>query len=75
MIKGLEDLPCVEGLKGLVLFSLEKTRLKGPHCHIPVLKGSFKEGRGSVFARSHVGKARGNMYKMYWKRFYLGIRK
>uniref|UniRef100_A0A8V5FR81 Uncharacterized protein n=1 Tax=Melopsittacus undulatus TaxID=13146 RepID=A0A8V5FR81_MELUD len=58
MTKGLENLCCEEGLKGLVLFSLEKTRFGAPHHHIPVLKGCFEEGRGCLCKEPH-GKGKG----------------
>ena len=84
MIKGQETLRYEERLKPLglfqplpfydsmVLFSLEKRRLKGDL--IPVsqyLKGSYKEERGSLFASSHVEKTRDSGYKLHWEKIYL----
>lgn len=38
-------------------------------------RGGYKEVEGSLFARSHVEKTRGNKFKLHWERFLLNTRK
>jgi len=39
------------------------------------LKSSSKEGRGSLFTRTHIERIRGNRYKLHQERFHIGIKK
>ncbi|KAK4831031.1 hypothetical protein QYF61_014919 [Mycteria americana] len=53
-------------------FNLEKRRSGGDLITVfQYLEGSYKEDGSSVFIRSHMEKARGNGYELYWERFHL----
>ncbi|PKU47465.1 rna-directed dna polymerase from mobile element jockey-like [Limosa lapponica baueri] len=70
MIKGLGSLPYEERLRELGLFSLEKRSLRGHLITMfQYLKGGYKEGGDSLFARSHMEKMRGKLMRYGWNRW------
>ena len=75
MIKGLGSLPCEERLRELVLFSLERRRLRGDIITMfQYLKCGYREDEDSLFTRSHMEKTRGHGYKLLLRRFQLDTR-
>lgn len=79
VISGLQNLPVRKDSsfffrKELSLFSLENRWLKGrPHHSCPVIKGHYKEARGSLLIKSHMERTRSNGCKLHQERFHLGI--
>ena len=67
MIQGMEHLPCVDRLRELGLFSLEKRRLwedlRAAFQHIRGRRGYKKEG-DSLFRRVCCDRTRGNGFKL-----------
>lgn len=65
MIKGLENLPCEERLKEIVLLSLEKRMLREHLVTVfQYLQGRQKEDGVSLSTRAHMQKTNGNGYQL-----------
>lgn len=70
MSRGLEELPCEEGLRELGLFSPEKRKLRGDLIIMDqYVKGGYQEDVDSLYERSPTGKTRSNEYKLLLERF------
>ena len=75
MIQGMEHLPSEDGLRELVLFSLEKRSLQGDlRVAFQYLKWSYKKGTDSL-SRVCYDKTRGNSFKRREERFRQDINK
>ncbi|KFO79159.1 hypothetical protein N303_11818, partial [Cuculus canorus] len=76
MIGGLENLPYEDRLRELVLFSLEKRRLRGDLIGtFQYLKGAYRKAEEGLFIKACGDRTRGNGYKLERGRFRLDIRK
>ena len=74
MIRGLELLSCVESLRELGLFSLEKRRLwEDLTTAFQYLKGAYKKDGDKLFSRACSDRTRGNDFKLKEGRFRLEI--
>ena len=75
MIQGMEHLPSEDGLRELVLFSLEKRSLQGDlRVAFQYLKWSYKKGTDSL-SRVCYDRTRGNSFKRREERFRQDINK
>ena len=75
MIKGLEHLPCEERLSNLVLFSLEKRRLRGDLINVyKYIKGGGKQmDVARLFSVVYSGTARRNGLKLEHGKFHTNM--
>ena len=75
MIRGLEHLPCEDGLRELGLFSLEMRRHQGDLiATFQYLKGAYRKDGEGLFIRECSDRTRGNVFKLKEGRFRLEIR-
>jgi len=76
MIRGLEHLSYKESLRELVLFSLEKRRLRGDlTAALQCLEGVYRKDGDKNFSRACCDRTRSNGFKLRECRFRLDIRK
>jgi len=76
MIRGLEHLSCVEGLRELTLYSLKKRRLQRDlTAAFKYLKIACRKDRGNLFSKACCDRIRGNGFKLRGARFKLDIGK
>ena len=75
MISGLEYLPCEDGLRELVLFSLEKRRLQNDLiADFQYIKEAYKQEGSQLFERVNDSRTGGNGFKLKDGRFRLDVR-
>lgn len=74
MMQGLEYLSCGERLRKLVLFRLDKRRLRGDLINVN-LKEGCSEDRARLFSVVFINETRSRGHKLEHERFLLTIRK
>ncbi|KFQ59513.1 hypothetical protein N334_10464, partial [Pelecanus crispus] len=76
MIRGLENLSYEARLRQLVLFSLEKRRLRGDLiAAFQYLKGAYRKDGDNLFSKACCDRTRNNGFKLKEDRFRLDIKK
>ena len=74
-VRGLEHLFFEDRLRKLGLFSLEKRRLWGAYCGLPVPERAYRKDGEILFSKACCDRTRSNRFKLREGRFRLDIRK